>query len=433
VGSVPPEVRILLVGRHFVPGLRDRPWWDAAEFGAATAVQTSYQAIRAEFLNILLCGQLRLHPQSAGGPRTQISDGAWNIFEILSDGRVNAANSVLAPCTSRTLMSLPEVTTNPNGLAYFSVLNPGVHIKAHRGPTNSRIRIHLGLLVPVGATMRVGHETRPWQEGTCTVFDDSCEHEVLNSSEFLRAVLLFDVWHPDMTADQIGEIISSRSADPAGTAHTTHTARTARNKAKQKERAGWLDEARLHGGFAGPSLYRLVGPGPLRAMVASIARTRDAREPVFALLREFASDSLPSSRAQRAPSDHTDVSAALWSSLASLTTRQPGLLSAADVVNIIHIGSVFWRSSASNELLGWEFTEHGPAAARDKLFAAPRRLATVPEVLQWCHEEGSTLAPLTMVAAAATLAIQDHSLGPSPVRSRWANESAVGWSPAPRA
>jgi hypothetical protein len=36
----------------------------------------------------------------------------------------------------------------------------------------------------------------------------------------------------------------------------------------------------------------------------------------------------------------------------------------------------------------------------------------VPEVLQWCHEEGSTLAPLSMVAAAATLAIQDHAFRP---------------------
>jgi aspartyl/asparaginyl beta-hydroxylase (cupin superfamily) len=386
--------------RHFVPGLRDRPWWDAGEFAAATALQASYQAIRAEFLNILLCGQLRLHPQSRGGPRAQISDGDWNIFEILSDGRVNAASSVLAPRTSRTLMSLPEVTTNPNGLAYFSVLDPGVHIKAHCGPTNSRIRIHLGLLAPAGAAMRVGHETRPWQEGACTVFDDSWEHEVFNSSEFLRAVLLFDVWHPDMTADQIGEIISAR---PPGTAG---------NKAKQKERAGWLDEARLHGGFAGPSLYRLVGPRQLRRMVASTAKTREARHPVLALLRTFAADSLEAPGVQRAPSDHTGVSSGLWSSLASLVARQPGLLPAADVINIIHIGSVFWRSSASNELLSWEFMEHGPAGARDKLFATPRRLATVPEVLQWCHEEGSTLAPLSMVAAAATLAIQDHAFRP---------------------
>ena len=36
----------------------------------------------------------------------------------------------------------------------------------------------------------------------------------------------------------------------------------------------------------------------------------------------------------------------------------------------------------------------------------------MPEVLQWCHEEGSTLAPFSMAAAAATLAIQNHAFRP---------------------
>jgi hypothetical protein len=171
----------------------------------------------------------------------------------------------------------------------------------------------------------------------------------------------------------------------------------------------WLDEARLNEGFARPSLYRLVGPRQLRRTVASIAKTREARDPVLALLRTFAADSLESPGARPAPRDHTGVSSGPWSSLASLVARQPGLLPAADVINIIHTGSVFWRSSASNELLGWEFMEGGPAGVRGKLFTAPGRLATVPEVLQWCHEEGSTLAPLSMVAAAANLAIQDHA------------------------
>lgn len=384
-------------GKHFVPGLRDQPWWDAREFGAATALAASYPAIRAEFLNLLLCGQLRLHPQSRGGPRVPIADGDWNIFGLLSGGRVSAAGSALAPRTSQVLMSLPEVTTNPNGLAYFSVLSPGVHIQPHCGPTNSRIRIHLGLLVPDGATMRVGPETRPWQEGACTVFDDSWEHEVMNGSAFLRAVLLLDVWHPDMDADQIGEIISARSRRPAA------------SQAKQRERAGWLDETRLAGDFAGPSLYHLVGPRQLRTMVASVAKTAAAGDPVLARLRAFATGALESPSAELAAAGPADVAARLWSSLIAFIAREPDLLSPADVINIIHIGSVLWRSSAGNELLGWEFLEHAPDAARDQLLRAPRQLATVPGVLQWCHEEGRTLAPLTMVAAAAALAIQSHA------------------------
>jgi aspartyl/asparaginyl beta-hydroxylase (cupin superfamily) len=376
--------------RNFIPGLRNMPWWDSIEFSAAGTLQENYQVIRSEFLNLLLCGQLRLHPQSKGGPRMQISDGDWNIFELMSGGRANAASKILAPNTSRAVMSLPEVTTNPNGLAYFSVLNPGVHVQAHCGPTNSRIRIHFGLLVPQGAVMRVGTETRPWQEGTCVVFDDSWEHEVFNQSEFVRAVLLLDVWHPDLTADQVGKIISSR---PPG-------------KARQKQRAGWLDAARVSDRFAGPSLYSLVGPRQLGRMVASASKARDTDDHALRRLRAFAAESLDPGVAVETSVDGADISRDLWSSLASLVDRQPRLLSPEDLINIIHIGSVCWRSSAGNELLGWEFMEESTAEARERLFTAPRLLTGVREILQWCHEEGKTLAPLSAVAAAAALAIQ---------------------------
>jgi aspartyl/asparaginyl beta-hydroxylase (cupin superfamily) len=376
--------------QHFIAGLRSMPWWDAKEFSAVSALQENYQVIRSEFLNLLLCGQLRLHPQSKGGPRLPISDGDWNIFELISAGRPSVVGKLLAPSTCRILMSIPEVTTNPNGLAYFSVLSPDVHIAAHCGPTNSRIRIHLGLLVPDGAVMRVGNETRPWREGGCIVFDDSWEHEVFNRSEFLRAVLLFDVWHPDMNADQIGRIIAARSSRKD-------------NKTRQPERAGWLDEARLSAGITRPSLRTLVGPEHLRRMMAAAARACSAQHDVFSWLRAFAAPSLD----QGAATDHADISSGLWSGLATLVARHPGLLSRDDVVDIIHIGSVCWRSVAENELLGWKFMEQSTDAEREKLFTAPHRLSGVPEILQWCHEEGKEAAPLSMVAAAATLAIQD--------------------------
>jgi len=47
--------------------------------------------------------------------------------------------------------------------------------------------------------VRAGTEIRPWREGRAVVFDDSFEHEVWNDTDRTRAVLLFDVWHPDLT------------------------------------------------------------------------------------------------------------------------------------------------------------------------------------------------------------------------------------------
>jgi aspartyl/asparaginyl beta-hydroxylase (cupin superfamily) len=382
LGSRPAEIGILLMGqpvtersalqrcRHFIPGLRSMPWWDAEEFAATRVLQDNFDVIRFEFLNLLLCGQLRLHPQSKGGPRKQIADGDWNIFELFSSGRASAANALLAPATTQALTSLPEVTTNPGGLAYFSVLSPGVHIEPHCGPVNSRIRIHLGLVVPDGATMRVGYEERPWAEGACTVFDDSWEHEVHNGSAFLRAVLLVDVWHPDLTAEQIADLAARQAPAP---------------KARLDQRKGWLDEARFGPAFEPPSLLSMVGPQHLATMTAAAAKAADA-----------------------------GLSTDLWTGLACLLDQRPGVLSRQDVIHLIQLNCVDWRSSADHELLAWQFMQECPDETMGDLFLTPRQLSGVREVVDWCQAAASAVAPLSVVAAAAVLAI--HQLPDATLR-----------------
>ena len=69
----------------------------------------------------------------------------------------------------------------PLGAAELSVLRPGAHLVRHCGPTNHRIRLHLGLVVPTGAVIEVGGERRTWAEGVVLVIDDSFEHEVWNN------------------------------------------------------------------------------------------------------------------------------------------------------------------------------------------------------------------------------------------------------------
>ena len=32
------------------------------------------------------------------------------------------------------------------------------------------------------------------------MFDDTIEHEAMNDSDALRVVLIFDVWHPDLSS-----------------------------------------------------------------------------------------------------------------------------------------------------------------------------------------------------------------------------------------
>jgi aspartyl/asparaginyl beta-hydroxylase (cupin superfamily) len=68
--------------------------------------------------------------------------------------------------------------------------------------SNTRAIVHLPLLVPPGCGFRVGGEVREWREGTAFVFDDTIEHEAWNNSDKLRVVLLFDVWRPELSAEE---------------------------------------------------------------------------------------------------------------------------------------------------------------------------------------------------------------------------------------
>ena len=44
---------------------------------------------------------------------------------------------------------------------------------------------------------------RHWEEGKVLVFDDSFEHEAWNDSEAPRVVLIFDIWHPDLSKGEV--------------------------------------------------------------------------------------------------------------------------------------------------------------------------------------------------------------------------------------
>lgn len=68
--------------------------------------------------------------------------------------------------------------------------------------TNTRLIGHLPLIVPPDCGFRVGNDTRQWQEGKAWLFDDSIEHEAWNGSDRPRVVLLFDIWRPELSAEE---------------------------------------------------------------------------------------------------------------------------------------------------------------------------------------------------------------------------------------
>jgi aspartyl/asparaginyl beta-hydroxylase (cupin superfamily) len=80
--------------------------------------------------------------------------------------------------------------------AFFSILDAHTHIPPHTGVTNTRLTVHLPLIVPEDCSFRVGSERREWSAGRAWVFDDTIEHEAWNGSDAPRAILIFDIWNP---------------------------------------------------------------------------------------------------------------------------------------------------------------------------------------------------------------------------------------------
>src|SRR6202012_5515982 len=70
---------------------------------------------------------------------------------------------------------------------FFSILDPATKIPPHTGVTNTRLTVHLPLIVPPDCGFRVGGTTRKFEPGKAWVFDDTIEHEVWNNSDAPRA------------------------------------------------------------------------------------------------------------------------------------------------------------------------------------------------------------------------------------------------------
>ena len=121
------------------------------------------------------------------------NDGWKSYFFFVLGHRIDESYD-RCPETGKLLDSIPGLP-----LAFFSVLAPGMHIKAHRGSYKGVVRCHLGLIVPEPRTdvrIRVGDKMIYWEEGKCVIFDDTHKHEVWNDTNGIRVVLLFDVFRP---------------------------------------------------------------------------------------------------------------------------------------------------------------------------------------------------------------------------------------------
>ncbi len=180
---------------QFYPGLRVEPWHDPRAFAIVADLERHAAAIAAEARSF---DAARFQDEAEDIDR----EGRWGVLFLLEMGRRNEDNLARCP-TLKGILERHRTLTTHAGLMYFSCLDPGSRVAPHQGPTSVRLRCHLALDVPAGCGIRVGGVTRTWEEGRCLVFDDSFVHEVWNDSDRRRIVLVLDLWHPDLTEDEV--------------------------------------------------------------------------------------------------------------------------------------------------------------------------------------------------------------------------------------
>lgn len=180
-------------------------------------LEVASQEISRELSQLTAAGYLRPRPIASVPSLERSGDqllvdgdtGGFEIFRLHYNGLWFDDNCALCPATASAVRALPRHT----GTIGISVLLGGTRIRPHCGLSNAKLRCHLGLSVPPRCGLRVGAESRRWQEGRCLVFDDSFEHAVWNEGDEPRYVLILDVFHPELSDADV-RWVASRSLPP---------------------------------------------------------------------------------------------------------------------------------------------------------------------------------------------------------------------------
>ncbi|KAF1373308.1 hypothetical protein PFLUV_G00259130 [Perca fluviatilis] len=185
-----------------VDGLKAQPWWTPKETGYTDLVKTlerNWKTIRDEALAVMDQNTGLFIPEE----ENLREKGEWGQYTLWQQGKKAGTACQGVPKTCSLLERYSEATGCKRGQIKFSVMHPGTHVWPHTGPTNCRLRMHLGLVVPKqGCRIRCTDQTREWEEGKVLIFDDSFEHEVWQDADRYRLIFIVDVWHPELTAYQ---------------------------------------------------------------------------------------------------------------------------------------------------------------------------------------------------------------------------------------
>jgi aspartate beta-hydroxylase len=195
----------------YFPQLTPIEFHDRAHFPWLDSIEAATDDIRAELIDLLTEESAGLEPYVTHGTKTSIEQKwrelhqsrRWSVYYLWRDGVAYKEHLACCPRTVAALENWPRCEVpgaSPN--VVFSILDARTRIPPHTGVNNTRLIVHLPLIVPPGCGFRVGGEQRVWEPGRAFVFDDTIEHAAWNDSDEPRAVLIFDIWNPEVSPEE---------------------------------------------------------------------------------------------------------------------------------------------------------------------------------------------------------------------------------------
>jgi hypothetical protein len=194
----------------YYPGLPQLEFYERSDFPWLDAVEAATNGIREELAEVIgpsFKPYVEARPDRPQQHKAGLAGNPdWSAYFLFKNG-VEQPGAGACPRTLAALAEAP-LTRIPDRAPsiLFSKLAAGARIPPHTGMLNARLICHLPLIVPDGCGFRVGNDTRAWREGEAWAFDDTIEHEAWNRSARDRYILLFDIWRPELSAEECAGI-----------------------------------------------------------------------------------------------------------------------------------------------------------------------------------------------------------------------------------
>ena len=192
----------------YMPELPAIEFFERSDFPWLDAFEAQTEAMRKELLQVMVTDREGLQPYidfPADLPLDQFRElnrsRRWSAYFLWNQSAPVAAHIARCPVTAALLETAPRCHIESRApTAFYSILDANTRIPAHVGVTNTRCTVHVPLVVPPDCGFRVGSTTREWEPGHAWIFDDTINHEAWNLSDTPRAILIFDIWNPLLTA-----------------------------------------------------------------------------------------------------------------------------------------------------------------------------------------------------------------------------------------